>query len=59
MPVYTWKDKNTDKIYEVIRSFDDSGVPPEEPADADWVKVIGVPNVARGDNWGSKGNWAK
>ncbi len=68
MPIYRWKDQNTDYEIEVFKeSFDQAQEPPAESdlpeaergKDRKWLKLIskGI-KVARGNSWsGSKGNW--
>lgn len=66
MPIYSYKCKKCGKMTEILRSFDDSGVPPDkcEHCDNDdpkeFDKKIGKNvTVVAGGNWGSgsKGNW--
>jgi len=56
MPIYTWKNKQTGEVIEVIRSLAESDVPPE--GEGDWEKQLQPTAVKKGDNWGGgKGNW--
>jgi predicted nucleic acid-binding Zn ribbon protein len=63
MPMYAWEHKKTKEIIEVIRSFDDSDVPPtKEEAKGltgKWEKIIGgKQTILKGRGWGpGKGNW--
>lgn len=69
MPIYCYKDKNTEKTVEVVRVFSDyDKIPTKEEATelsaeeytaAEWERVIGGGiKIVRGPNFtGSKGNW--
>lgn len=67
MPIYTFKDKNSDLEVDVVRSFEDYQVPPtddELPEEErgkvrDWLKLVGSGiKTIRGANWrGGKGYW--
>ena len=62
-PMYAWEHQETKKIVEVIRTFDDSDVPPtEEEAKGltgKWEKIIGGnQTLLKTGRWGAgKGNW--
>jgi hypothetical protein len=61
--MYAWEHQETKKIVEVIRTFNDSDVPPtEEEAKGltgKWEKIIGGnQTLLKGPNWrGAKGYW--
>jgi predicted nucleic acid-binding Zn ribbon protein len=71
MPIYVYRDKETDKKVEVIRDFKDYQIEPsveeakdygltdDEYSKATWERILGTGiQMTRGDNWtGSKGNW--
>lgn len=63
MPMYTWEHTETKKTVQVIRSFDDSSVPPtpEEAGGLEgaWEKLIGGnQTLLKTGRWGAgKGNW--
>ena len=68
MPIYCYRDKNTEKTVEVVRKFADYEVVPtveeasefseEEYKDADWERVLGQGiKVTRSSGYGTKGNW--
>jgi len=69
MPIYNYKDTNTEKVVEVIRAFSDyekvpvreeaSNLTDEEFQVAVWERFVGAGiKILRGKNWsGSKGNW--
>lgn len=63
MPMYAWEHQETKKIVEVIRTFNDSDVPPtEEEAKGltgKWEKIIGGnQTLLKTGRWGAgKGHW--
>ena len=68
MPMYLYKDKNTKKVIEVLRSFDEYETPPsreeatelsdDEYQNAEWERVLSKFMMARAANWGGKkGQW--
>jgi predicted nucleic acid-binding Zn ribbon protein len=70
MPMYTYKDKNTDVKVDVIRTFDEMEQVPtleecgeklneEQHSKAVWERVIGGGiSVLKGPTWGwGKGHW--
>jgi len=63
-PLYSWKDKKSDKKIEVIRKFDAYQDPPTQDecdwdvSEAEWERVISSNiSVKRPWNWAGKGNW--
>jgi hypothetical protein len=64
MPMYCWKQKDTDNVVEIFREFSDYETPPtkEEHPEAEigtWERVIGKNiHLIRGAGWrGKKGAW--
>lgn len=68
MPIYTYRDKKTQKTVEVVRKFDEyENVPTKEEAsglteleynEADWERIMGSGiKVTRSPGYGTKGNW--
>ena len=67
MPMYQWLDSVSRKNADTIRHFEQYEEPPtreeataltdEEYAAAQWERVIHVPGVVKGYNWGGKGHW--
>ena len=65
MPIYSWRCKKCDKLTDILKPFDDSGVPPDKCEHCDnedqkeFVKKIGKNiTVVANCKWSGKGNWA-
>lgn len=64
MPLYVWKSLDTGKVVEVLRSFKDSDVPPNEEEkegdatpDDKWQKQLQNFTLNRAPGFGKKGAW--
>ena len=67
MPMYKYKCEKCGGSTEVIRSFIEYEVPPDEEefptkegedtCTHEWGRVIGIPGVTFKGNWSGKGNW--
>lgn len=67
MPGYSWKNLKTGSVVDIIRRFseyedpptiEESGLTPEEYAEAEWERVLlGSPTINRPWHWQGKGNW--
>jgi hypothetical protein len=68
VPIYTWRDSNSDKKIDVLRSIDNINQEPteEEMTKENWDLTLerkferivdGTPSITRSPGWGGKGHW--